>query len=350
MKRFLFSLFVLLALSAVVVRTQNIGGANSSGILDFVAGKLTIGGIQPVVASSPGVGLAHFAGSTNTATSSAVTAADATGNTSGSGNFCLTTNCVMATPNLGTPSAVNLANATNVPATGPKPDPTTSFLVDEFIGLSSSSQTVGQLGWTLTAIGSTGFVNGIAPAQPNLGIIQLLTNGAAGAGNGEQMNLQAANTTTATLTNNLQSTTGWEIQFIFQFLQTASIRNRIGIGGTSGTVVPANGLFLRCDTNASFNDTDFIFESITAGVSTTIDTTIACDTNWHRVKITSTVSGTGILTLYSAAGAVQATKSLAISIVATSGMSPMVIVGTNTSAQKSINVDYFSWYMSGLAR
>src|SRR5271154_6238220 len=48
-----------------------------------------------VVATSPGAGVAHFAGSTQTVTSSAVTPSDATGNTSGSGNFCLVTSCAM---------------------------------------------------------------------------------------------------------------------------------------------------------------------------------------------------------------------------------------------------------------
>ncbi len=81
MRRFLFSVFILLGLSAIVVHTQNLGGANASGVLDFVVGKLTIGGVQPVTASSPGAGLAHFAGSTNVATSSAVNLAsgDVTG-------------------------------------------------------------------------------------------------------------------------------------------------------------------------------------------------------------------------------------------------------------------------------
>lgn len=36
---------------------------------------------------------------------------------SGTGNVCLTTNCVMVTPNLGTPSAVTLTNATGLPLT-----------------------------------------------------------------------------------------------------------------------------------------------------------------------------------------------------------------------------------------
>ena len=68
-----------------------------------------------IVASSPVAGVGHFAGSTQTITSSAITVADATGSTSGSGSFCLTTSCVMTTPNLGTPSAIVLTNATGAP-------------------------------------------------------------------------------------------------------------------------------------------------------------------------------------------------------------------------------------------
>lgn len=44
----------------------------------------------------------------------------ATSNQSGTGNICMTTNCVLVTPNLGTPSAINLANATNIPAANPR--------------------------------------------------------------------------------------------------------------------------------------------------------------------------------------------------------------------------------------
>jgi hypothetical protein len=68
-----------------------------------------------VNASSPGAGLAHFAGSTQTVTSSAVTSADATGNTSGSGNFCLVTSCVMVTPTLGAAVATSVATGTSPP-------------------------------------------------------------------------------------------------------------------------------------------------------------------------------------------------------------------------------------------
>jgi hypothetical protein len=70
-----------------------------------------------VLAVSPGVGLCHFAGGTQTCTSSAVTPGDATGNTSGSGNFCLATSCTMVTPALGTPASGVLTNITGLPLT-----------------------------------------------------------------------------------------------------------------------------------------------------------------------------------------------------------------------------------------
>ena len=72
-----------------------------------------------VVASSPGAGVAHFAGSTQTVTSSAVTSADATGNTSGSGNFVLVTSPTLVTPVLGAATATSLLATGNIDGTAP---------------------------------------------------------------------------------------------------------------------------------------------------------------------------------------------------------------------------------------
>lgn len=101
-----------------------------------------------VTAVSPGVGLAHFAGSTQTATSSAVTPADATGNTSGSGNFCLVTNCAMTTPNLGTPSALVATNITGIPAAAvpavnlPTPGATCTFTANSTYCIATTTATI----------------------------------------------------------------------------------------------------------------------------------------------------------------------------------------------------------------
>ena len=72
-----------------------------------------------VVASSPGAGVAHFAGSTQTVTSSAVTPSDATGNTSGSGNFALVTSPSFTTPSLGAATATSLLATGIVDGTAP---------------------------------------------------------------------------------------------------------------------------------------------------------------------------------------------------------------------------------------
>lgn len=71
-------------------------------------------GIHAGVAST---GLPHWANSANviTETISAITSGDATGNTSGSGNFCLVTNCVMVTPTLGAASATSMAFTGSTP-------------------------------------------------------------------------------------------------------------------------------------------------------------------------------------------------------------------------------------------
>ena len=70
-----------------------------------------------VNAGSPGAGVAHFAGSTQTVTSSAVTPADATGNTTGSGNFVLVTSPTLVTPTLGAASATSVSSAAYLTAT-----------------------------------------------------------------------------------------------------------------------------------------------------------------------------------------------------------------------------------------
>jgi len=59
---------------------------------------------------------------------------------SGSGGPCLTTSCAMTTPNLGTPSAINLANATNLPAAAlPAPGASTKGGVTAASGTSTAT-------------------------------------------------------------------------------------------------------------------------------------------------------------------------------------------------------------------
>jgi hypothetical protein len=231
-----------------------------------------------------------------------------------------------------------------------KPNPSFCTIIEEFIGGSSTTGTIGQNGWFFDTIGSTPTFTGTQAVTPNLGIIQFNTAVAATAGQGGGMRLVSLASSSGTVVNNLQGNVGWELQWIFKLSQTTATRFRVGIATSDTVIVPAEGLTCRYDTNVTFGDTNFIFESTKSGVVTSIDSTIPVDTNWHRVKITSTVSGTAIFSLYNSAGVLQATKNLAISTISSLGMSPIAIIGTDATAQKSVQLDYMSFFFPALAR
>jgi hypothetical protein len=75
-----------------------------------------------------------------------------TGLTSGSGGVCLTTNCVMITPNLGTPSALVLTNATGLPNGG---------LTNSAITIAGTSVS---LGGSTSSFPSPGAIGGTTPS------------------------------------------------------------------------------------------------------------------------------------------------------------------------------------------
>jgi hypothetical protein len=235
---------------------------------------------------------------------------------------------------------------------GSAPDPTVSFTQEDFIGGRNSDGTIGNFGWRFTAIGTTPIIVGISPVAPQAGVIQLSTAAGATAGQGGSMGLDSVITPVGNLASNLVGTVGWQVQWIFKLGQTTATRFRCGLDSLQSALVGLNGLHLRYDTNASFGDTNFMFESLVGGVATSVDSTIPVDTNWHRVKITSTTAGTAIFTLYDSGGVLQSTKTLAISFNDASafGTSLFVAIGTDATAQKSVQLDYASMYLTGLAR
>lgn len=232
------------------------------------------------------------------------------------------------------------------------PDPAVSRVTEEFIGGGASDGTLGDLGWRVTTIGSAPVITGILPVRPRCGVIQVATAVAATQGQGGTIGLNSALSASGNFAGNLVGTVGWEFQWIFKLGQTTATRFRCGIDSFQGNVTGSNGLHVRYDTNVAFGDTNFIFESLVGGVATTVNSTIAADTNWHRVKITSTTAGTAVFTIYDASGVVQATKTLAISFNDASafGTSLWAAIVTDTTAQKSVQLDYASMYVPGLAR
>ena len=349
------------------------GGAHEVLLQSTLGGAVTVGQLSyadisgtpqlpQTIAKVASEWLDSYTASTGLFTQSQPAASDLSNGVTGTGAVVLAGSpALTGTPTV--PTATPLTNNTQaastayvdaaaavVSAAAAKPNPSNSVVVEEFIGGSATSQNIGQNGWSLSTIGSTPLITGVQAAYPNFGVCQIATALAATAGQGGGLSLSGESSAAGNLVNNLQGTTGWEIQWIFKLNQTTATRFRAGVDTNATILAGFNGLYVRYDTNATYSDTTFVFESSVGGVKTSINSAIAVDTNWHRVKITSSVVGTAIFTLYDSSGAVQSTKSLAISIITANGLNLTALVGTDTTAQKSAQFDYASFYYPNIAR
>lgn len=111
--------FLFCALAAVAFAQYNPpGGSAGTGTVTSVAttgpitgGTITgTGTIACATCGVTGTGLGQFASTTSAQLGTVLS------DESGTGVVCFTINCAMTTPNLGTPSAINLSNATALPA------------------------------------------------------------------------------------------------------------------------------------------------------------------------------------------------------------------------------------------
>lgn len=99
-------------------------------------------------------------------------------------------------------------------------------------------------------------------------------------------------------------------------------------------------------TDTSTAEADFMFETIagSTALATVTDSGVAADTSWHKITIASTVAGTVTFTLDSHSPVSISTN------VPTNSLMPLVIIGTDVTAQKFVLLDYFKFGMTGLSR
>lgn len=145
--------------------------------------------------------------------------------------------------------------------------------------------------------------------------------------------------------NNLATNTNWEADWNFRLNSTALIGIRIGLAaGTSITI--ADGMFLRYDT--ANGDTNFMFVCVKTGASTTaVSSGVAADTNFHTVRIVSTSAGN--IDFYLDSGAVNHACTSGTNVpTANVGLEAGLI--TNTTANKTFDLDWVSFQQTGLTR
>lgn len=94
-------------------------------------------------------------------------------------------------------------------------------------------------------------------------------------------------------------------------------------------------------------DTTFKYETVGASsltAATVTDSTIAADTGWHKITISSATPGTIVFTLDSNSPVSISTN------VSASTMTPFAEIVTDASAQKTVGLDLFSFLATGLSR
>ena len=223
----------------------------------------TTGTITCTTCAVTSSGLGQFASTTSAQFAGVIS--DATG----TGSVVLGTSPTLVTPNLGTPSALNLANATGFPAGGAvgtfgiscaPGDITVVCMKDEFIAGQGSlaSVGVGDWRWLNSTIGGASTFTFAAGAFPNLGQLQWTTTSTQSQGSSIQLNT-CCGQNTGSFFGALGSNVPWDSEFIVKMGSTAATRMRVGWMNAVSTCYSTNvtsisatcdGFWLRYDTNA----------------------------------------------------------------------------------------------------
>lgn len=245
----------------------------------------------------------------------------------GGGEVNVVYQAFIRTPNM----LVGISNTTGDPT-----DQTQISMSDEFMGGSLASLTVGDLNWTMSGTAACGTAVATAGAMPNPGLFTMTTGGSSG-------NTCGITGAAASAMGALGNTGGWYMVWVFKIPSTANAGAYLGFSD-SLTAVPSNWAGFKFDTSVDAN--------IHLCVSATCDSTApAADTNFHRLKMWSSIAGT-IWMQYDTSAAVSFCASGCTNAVTptTNVATPIAQAVTRTAGAKTLTVDYFGFRMSGVSR
>lgn len=223
-----------------------------------------------------------------------------------------------------------------------KPSASTVWINEEFCGGlqttggTSTSGGVGAHGWAWKDFTSgTGGVNSFRGTATNP--CQTVVATAAAANHMVGLFLGDNTDLAGGFFGNHATGTPWEAEFVFKLSSLSAVL------GTAGLSDVTNGHHLIVEYNSA-NGANFSFVCAAATVYTVVDTTIAADTNFHRVRIWSTVNGDINFELFDAAGVLQKqTLDACATNVPTAPLSPMFRIETKDTVAKNITADYASY-------
>jgi len=223
---------------------------------------------------------------------------------------------------------------------------------EEFIGgaAGGSFADIGALGWHQTAMaaGGVGSSDHVLSVYPYLGVQEVRTGGTVAFG--YTLGLAGPSPGRNPL-GNLAANVPWRCLWIFKLNPVSAVttftRFRIGLSlGASNLIEPADGIWLRYDTNVAYADAGFHYVCRAGGANTEPagPPVVAVDNNWHKLQIWSTVAGT-VWFQFDALAAV----SIAAGVPVVS-LAQVAIIVTDTAAPRDVHLDKASFRMTGLVR
>lgn len=247
----------------------------------------------------------------------------------------------------GATGATGSTGATGIGATGPTGSggdldillPSLCAIKDDFIGGSTESGEIGELGWISADIAGTNtfaYHDGVIDSnlQYHPGVFQIITG--ASSGNGGSISLGGAKLpfwSVAATSLGINYTA----YFLFKLADTANVRFRIGFTDTPGSVAPTNFFGLRYDTNTG--DTTFVIVNGAGGTTNSI----APDTAWHLLKIQRVDT---VITFTLDGSEVTGASYFGTPLNATAAM----IFATDAGSSKIVSIDFFSYLATSLER
>jgi hypothetical protein len=217
-------------------------------------------------------------------------------------------------------------------------DHTVFHEVEQFCGTTDTALAIG----TQTRWGTTGIGGGTAIAAPNAGDAQHVCTARLGTGSTAGQGTGFYEYPTAQIINPNTNYT-WQVEYIFMLESTASIRVKVGLTDQSNTITPTNFIGLRFDTN--LGDAAFQYQACTSGTCTTTSSGVAPSAStFYRVRMRGTASGTWAFCL-NACG----TETTINTNVPTASLTPAVMIATDTTVAKFMQVDKFEIERTGLS-
>jgi len=243
----------------------------------------------------------------------------------------------------GTPGATSLITLTD--ARDFLANPSSVILREDFVNGAQSNNQIGELGWAEFGTGTGQTMSAPVSPTPNIGI-RRLTSGSTASGNGKTIYLSRIIPI---------GSVNWEICWVAALVQTTDCDMIVGLtndnsgvgitrfGGKSmgarySSAVDTNFMFFSKNTDLDWAANDSNNFSVSSGV--------AVNTSYNTFRLRN-VNG-----VYSAS--INGDSFVAITNTLTSitsnVMIPFFYIATRTTANKSLDVDYFSCNITGLSR